>query len=424
MKSLMLGWALLAGSAAVAQTYEVPPDVAPADVLPPTLAAGSEFHVNDPIPCDGLMRQFTIESRFGTFAAYGRPALELRVHEIGALAELARTSKVAVVAGSVGRGVESQVETATAVIAHPIRTITGIPKGIAHLFSGYVDEGSEVATDVGGKAGPGTTGQGTAAAAGAHGEAAARSYARRYLGLTGAERHWYQKLGVDPYTDNEVLRHAIQRTAKLDAAAGFGMRFAGIPSIPGIGDIHEVMDAVYNEDPATIRAHTRKALEGYGLTRADIERFQNVIVMSPTRQLLLEKLAATLDGVGGRGELFRHATGLTSDAEARVYLRSVALLVEAHRQRTVTAILPGLRLPAASRADGSVIVCGAFDAIYWTEDVASGEAQIRAQLPADAARELWYLGGASDRARAELAARGWQLHESAQSPVAGGAPGH
>ena len=77
------------------------------------------------------------------------------------------------------------------------------------------------------------------------------------FGLTSAERRWYEKLAVDPYTDNAVLRKAIHKTATVEAAAGFGMRFVGIPSIPGIGDLHQVMEAVYREDPATIRARTK-----------------------------------------------------------------------------------------------------------------------------------------------------------------------
>jgi hypothetical protein len=385
------------------------------------------------------MYPFGIDSRFGHFSAYGPAALELRIHEIAALTELDRTSPVAVVAGGVTRGIGSQVETAVTVVTHPVSTITGIPKGIAHLFHGYVDEGKETAaavdTTVTGK--PDGTGGGkggaTAADAAAKGETAAKGYATRYLGLTAAERHWYEKLGVDPYTDNETLRRAIHSTAKLDAAAGFGMRFVGIPSIPGIGDVHEVVQAVYQEDPATIRARTRTTLAGYGLSPDEVDRWQRSPVLSPTRQLLLLQLAAQLDAVAGRGELFRHAIGLTSDGEARVYLRSVGLLVLAHRDQALTAILPGVRLPAARRADGSLVVCGAFDAVYWTRDVAAAEEQIRAALmqpeagapaagaegPAAPARALWLAGSASPRVREELLARGWQLHEApAPDPAA------
>ena len=404
--------AVEAGSAAAG--FETPPALAIADVLPVALTAGTDFQVESPLYSDGLMFPFVIDSPYGQFSAYGRTALELRIHEIAALTELHRTSPAAVVAGSVTRGIGSQVGTAVTVVTHPVATITGIPRGIAHLFHGYVDEGRETVADVDRAVAPGDGPKApvTAGAAAAQGETAAKHYATRYLGVSAAERHWYEKLGVDPYTDNEVLRRAIHRTAKLDAAAGFGLRFVGIPSIPGIGDIRQVMDAVYKEDPATLRARNRATLADYGLTPAEIDRWQNVLVMSPTRQVLLLQLAAQLAGVEGRGELFRHAIGLSSDGEARVYLRSVGLLVQAHREHPVAAVLPGLRLPAARRADGSVIVCGAFDAVYWTADTAAAEAAIQAALPAVGPRELMLAGRASPRVRDELAARGWKLDET------------
>ena len=415
---LLLSSGLASGAIAsdASASFEVPPELAPDALLPASMISGTNFHIVDPVPSDGLMRRYTIDSKFGGFTAYGRAALEVRLHEIAALTELSKTSTIEVAAGGVGRGIGTQVQTAVGVVAHPVATITGVPKGIAHLFHGYVDEGKEAAGKAQKVAASAAGGAGTPSSTVAQGESAAKHYASRYFGLTAAERHWYEKLGVDPYTDNAVLRKAIHHIATLDAAAGFGLKFVGIPSIPGIGDIHEVMDAVYKEDPATIRARTRATLAGYGLDRSEIERWQNVLVLSPTRQVLLLKLAAALETVDGRGELFRHAMGLISDGEAQVYLQSVQLLVLAHRKQPIASILAGVRLPAARRADGSLVVCGAFDAVYWTADVERGAQQIRQIVTQSGAgaRELWLDGSASERVREELRERGWTLREVAQ----------
>src|ERR1700676_2226031 len=285
--------------------FEVAPDLAPSVLLPASMVSGTHFQVVEPVQSDGLMHVYTIDSKFGQFDAYGRAALEVRIHEIAALTEISKTSTIEVAAGGVGRGVGTQVQTAGGVVAHPVATISGIPKRIAHLFHGYVDEGKDAAGKAKIVAATTAGAAATRSTAVAQGESAAKRYASRYFGLTSAERHWYEKLGVDPYTDNAVLRKAIHKIATVDAAAGFGMRFVGIPSIPGIGDIHQVMEAVYEEDPATIRARTKTTLAGYGLDRREIERWQNVLVLSPTRQVLLLKLAAALDAVDGRGELVR-----------------------------------------------------------------------------------------------------------------------
>ncbi len=48
------------------------------------------------------------------------------------------------------------------------------------------------------------------------GEDAAKRYAERYLGVTAAERAWYKRLGVSPYTDNTVLRAAVRKAARTE----------------------------------------------------------------------------------------------------------------------------------------------------------------------------------------------------------------
>jgi hypothetical protein len=419
--AVLLSSCLLSGLAAAAEgPFESVPDQSPASLLPAALAAGSDFHVLDPVHGDGLMYLFVADSGFGKFAAYGRTALELRVREIHALTELAKTSNVEIVAGGVEHGMESELKTALGVVKNPVGTVAGIPKGIAHLFHGYTAQGQEILAD----AGHAVDSSGSAPSTRNElnkGEDAAKRYAERYLGVTAAERRWYRRLGVSPYTDNTVLRAAVRKAARTEAVGSFGVKFAGLPAIPGIDLTQRAVDAIYNEDPAAVRARTRKTLAGYGLGPREIESWLNAPLLNPARQVVLLTIAEQLEGVTGRGELFRHSLSLTSDAEVQVYLLSAGLLLQAHRSRPLASIAPELRLPSGQRADGRVVVCGSFEAVYWTEEVAKGEAQLRASLPAasrSAGRELWLAGTLSDRARSELRARDWELHEIPQTPPA------
>ena len=390
------------------------PDRSPGELLAPALASGVDFHVVDPVHGDGLMHRFVLEGRFGTFEAYGRVALALRVHEIAALRELAKRSNAEIVAGGIGHGVESQVKTAATVVTHPVQTVGGIPRGVAHLFRGYSARGEE-ALGTAKRATVSSSGSSSAATDDAgKAEEAARRYALQYLGVTGAERAWYLRLGVSPYTDNTVLREAIRRAARTEAIGSLGVKFAALPTIPGIGLTQRAVDAIYNEDPAAVRARTRQVLAGYGMDSGEIDSWLNAPHLNPARQVLLVSAAERLDGVSGRAELFRHSLGLTSEAEVQVYLQSVGLLVKAHGDHPLKSLVPGVRLPAAELADGGLLVCGAFEAVYWTEGVAKSEAQLRSSLPpqrAGAARELWLVGSVSERARAELRDRGWELRE-------------
>jgi hypothetical protein len=406
--------AILVGSSAQAIDFETPPEEPAAASLPPELAAGPGFHISEPVMADGLMHHYVMVSSFGDFPAYGRVALAVRVRELAALTQISKTTDVDVVVKTVKRRVQGDAKTITQAAGNPVKIVVGIPKGVSHLFGGYKAQASEVSERLEHREASG----GTAKVA-RDVKVDATRYAERYLGVSAAERRYYQQLGVDPYTNNVVLRKAVRRLAKVDATVNLGMHFVGIPGVPYLGDVRRAMDAIYNEDPAVLRARQRTTLAGYGLNPAEIRRFENTLLLSPTRQSLLAQFAKSLDGVGGRDELFRHAMGLTSEEEVQVFLQSADLLVRLHARRPVRRILAGLRLPTAQFADGRIAVVGAFDAVYWTEDVATYEAALHALLPVGSnSLELWVSSTLSPRARNELAVRGWDVHDNAVQTLA------
>jgi hypothetical protein len=409
------GMAILLAAAAWAAGFELPPQESAAASLTADLLSGTDFHVSEPVESDGLMHHYMIDSRFGLFPAYGREALKLRVREMAALTQIAKTTDVEVMAKSVEGSVQSQIKTVSQVATHPVSTVVGIPKGIGHLFHGYKAQADEFIDDQKSHGGSKAPSQAAATA-----KSDAVRYADRYLGVSAAERRYYQQLGVDPYTSNKVLRKAVGHLAKINAATNLGMHFVGVPGLPYLGDVRRAMDAIYNEDPAVLRARQRVTLAGYGLTAEEIKRFENTLLLSPTRQSVLEEEAKLLEGVAGRDELFRHAMSLTSDEEVQVFLQSTRLMagLRAHAQLPVVKILAGLRLPTAQTSDGHIIVIGAFDAVYWTDDVAGYEAALHAALPASATGlQLWVSGSISPRARSELTSRGWDVHENAEETL-------
>jgi hypothetical protein len=397
-----------------AAAFENPPEEAPESLLPAAMVAGESFRVVAPVRSDGLMRHYVVESPFGTFDAYGRGQLEVRIHEIEALAQIAKMSKLEVVARGVGSGIDADVHTIAKAAEHPVDTIAEIPTGVTHLFEGYIARGKEGVEEVKrANAGMSTISLGSHDALRQEKDAA-RHYADEYFKVSAAERRWYKTLGVDPYTSNKVLRQTIHRNALIDATAQFGLRFARLPALPGLGFARQAMEAIYTEDPAVIRGRQRVTLAGYGLEKTEIQRWQDSLLFSPTQQVLLLSAAEALAGVAGRAELFRHAADLTSPTEAQVYLRSVGLLLLVHRQNQVESLLPATHLPAARLADGRVVVCGAFDSVYWTKKVADGIQDIGQSLRIEdvIAPELWLEGSVSERARVELMRRGWEIHES------------
>ena len=101
-----------------------------------------------------------------------------------------------------------------------------------------------------------------------------------------------------------------------------------------------------------------------------------------------------------------------------MFLQSARFLALVHARRPVARILAGLRLPAAAFSDGTVIVCGAFDGVSWTEEVAGYEAALHAALPASGAPlELWLTGAVSPLAREQLTRLGWKVHDRARESL-------
>ncbi len=403
--------ALLLAGGAWATDFETPPEEPAASSLPPELAAGTNFHVKEPVQSDGLMHHYLIESSFGEFAAYGQEALKVRVKEVAALTELSKRTDIGVVARTVEKRVENDAKTVRQVVTNPVGTITGIPKGIGHLFNGYKAEAGEYSEEAK-KATSESHGGGEVVH---NAKADATRYADRYLGVSAAERRYYQELGVDPYTNNQVLKKAVNHLAKVQATVNLGMHFVGVPGVPYLADVQRALNAIYNEDPAVLRARQRKILGGYGLSPAEVARFENTLLLSPTRQGVLLEDAKLLDGVEGRGELFRHAMGLTSDDEVVVFIVSTRMLVRLHAEQPVARILPGLRLPTVETRDGRTVVLGAFDAVYWTEQVAGYQSAFQAALPASShGLEAWLAGSISSLARDHLTSQGWVVHDHAE----------
>ena len=415
--AILLLASFLAGPAVGATNgeFDVPADEAPAASLAPAQISGKNFKIRDPVHSDGLMHRYVVESRFGEFEAYGREELDLRLREIAALTEIAETSESEVALKAVARGIEEDVKSVVSVVKDPVGTVLGIPKGIGHLLGGYRARAGELTAKVQHSGSGDASGNGESAAD--QSKHLAKKYIDTYMGLSQAERRWYAKLDIDPYTRNEILRRAVRRLAKVDSGVSFGMKFVSA-GVPYASEARRALDAIYNEDPAVLRKKRRKALAGFGLTAAEVERFENTLLLDPTRQQALVDAMKALEGVQGREELLRTAMSVTSEVEAEVLLRSSRLLLRMHSRRPVVRLTAGVRLPCAQFADQRIAVFGAFDAVQWTAEVAGYEGAILGALPADSpTHEVWLSGTISSRARAALEQRGWEVHAQAYDAI-------
>jgi len=408
------------GVCAANAEFESPPTLQAADILEPALLAGPHFTVDATVRNGGYLNHFVIHSDFGDFESSGRTMLGIRLGEVAALARIAEISKTDVfirAAGDAAVNVVLQpVKAAAGIATDPVGTITRLPRGIGRLLSSYAAQGKEVAKSV------------SYAAKAHNGDEAindlgntGRGAVKSVLSVGSAERRWAKRLGTDPYSTNTVLRKAIEDIAWFDGIGRLAPSLAGIPSIPGAGELVRVNDLAW-EDPRNVRAKNKERLIAMEMPVAAVEGFMEKSVLTPTHQLDLLASIEALDGVAGREVLLEQAIDKTSEPEIWFHLDSVRLLVALHRGGSpLKEILVGPRLTLALTTDGRLVAALALDHLVWTEDIDRIARLYTEYLSAhpECTAEIWLTGTASDLAKTELAAIGWHVHEKAGDALAG-----
>ncbi len=410
--------ALLLPSLLPAAEFE-PPRALDPSTLPAEKAKGPHHSVVAPIENDGFMNTYHIASDFGAFDAEGRALLEIRIREIAALAELAELSKTAVFADAVKEGLKTatvgQVETIAAIAQDPVGTAKGIPGGVTRLFNrtkakaqdAYSDMKKSDAEETGGEAGKSTTDKAVDAST---------VYAKKYLGITKAQRLWAQKLGVDPYSSNAVLQKEIAAVAKVDAVGRFGVRFAGLPSIPGVNYVRKTNELVWGTDPYDLKLMNEKKLAAIGAAPQAIKAFMDNPFLSPTRQTYITQALESLAGVAGREKLVVQGAAADSETAGYFFVFSMQMLVRRHQQpdqAKLVRILDGRAAPLALTADGTVLGMAATDSVSWTPALSTALDQLRENTAGVAkAYELDFLGDVSPTARTAMEERGFQVRDN------------
>jgi hypothetical protein len=305
---------------------------------------------------------------------------------------------------ALGNVATDQLDTVKDVGQHPVAVVKALPKGVFHMFRRYKRD-----AELGVHAAAGLVG-------GEDEEAdPATGYAEEWASVTDSERAWYQKLEVDPYNHNQVLRDKVTSVARVDAVTSAGLSLAPIPSIPGSDYLGEVTEAVWTTDPEDLKKKNTERLQEAGVDDETIQALMNSDFVSPTQQTQTVSILEQLEGVDGREVIVEIAAPADSLELAQFNLANASLLAAYHSSETpLTAILPGAPIPVAMTSDGGLIILVSADHAFWVEDLA-GVIEIMADRFADreaTSRELWLRGTASPRFVAEVLDLGWTVRQS------------
>ena len=239
---------------------------------------------------------------------------------------------------------------------------------------------------------------------------AAVGAAEGVLGVNRAARRWAQKVGVDPYSTNPVLRQALGDFGRVDAAGSIATKvFLPIPGV--VGMTATVSDLVWAKDPEELRKLNEQRLRDLGVPGGTAQRlFRNsAMTLSYETRLIAALHALKLPGAADR---VAAAAESRHEREALFHVESAELLQQRHAKTPFTGLLTDSLATVAVTADRQAVVLLPIDWLRWTDTAASTLRDIdaRSRKELKATRLLIVLTGkASSLAAREIAAQGWVL---------------
>lgn len=402
--------ALVAGAA-----YESPRTFRASDLLTPAQVKGPHHSVAPDVKLDGYLHVFEVKTDYGPVEAEGKSTLLTRLQEVGALAELDEVSKSKVFLQAAGTSVVNVGKGVSAAVSDPGATAKGVGSGVKRFGTNLGrkakragDEAVTAAKTDGG------TAEGTEKSTTDQAAAAATGVANSALGVNGAARKWAQKVGVDPYTTNPILKKALLDIAKVDKAGGLAAKIV-VPVPMVVTGTAKVGALVWAKDPEELLKLNEQRLTETGVSAAVIKQ---LYVSKGFTLTLHTRLAASVREVNvpGCADYVATAAGEAGTArEAAFFVESAEMLSAFHKATPVAAILTDSRAMIAKTKDGRGVALLPLDWLSWTaafeQALTSVETRAKQELGVTKL-EVRLTGKVSPLARAEMVKRGWSVVES------------
>lgn len=405
--------ACFAAAAASSADYEGPRTFQASEILAPAQLKGPHFTVDGAVPTEGYFHVFALKTDFGPLDAEGRSMLLMREHETKALAQLDEVSKTGVFLKAAGDSVVNVGKGVASAVKDPEATVKGIGGGLKRFGTNLGRKAKRTADQAtNAVSGDDKPKEGAEKSTTDKAADAGTGIAYSVLGVNGGARKWAQKVGVDPYTTNPVLKKALTDFGKVDAAGGLAAKIV-VPVPMVVSGTASVGNLVWGKDPEELLKLNEQKLKSVGAGDAAIKK----LYLSKGFTLSLQtRFAEALAAVKAKGsaDYVEAAAEADTEREATFFVESAEMLDRANRKAGVTEILTDSRAMVARTKDGRALVLLPVDWVRWTEafDKASADVAQRAKAELGATKvELQTTGRVSDAAKKELAARGFAVVE-------------
>lgn len=409
-----------------------------AALVPPSLLSGPGFRVVPEVRIRGYMANFLIDTKWGPLRAASIEMLGVRVAEMPAIETLERASRSAAFAHALGERGRSTGAAVVNVIAHPVDTIVGLPRGVVRFVRTQIDRWGDRARSLADRtarhaendgdpfrapSGPMTAGRDlppddpeasqakrSRAWYARAGREAARE-TRRYLKFSHERRDMARVLGVDPNSTNPILDDRLDTLAWAAVGGNFSAG-AALGTVTGtaaavISNSGKLNQYVLQQDPEQLRDRLQARLRALCSDDVSIRSFLRRGGFSDTlRVALVDALERLHPAAGNCDQLIELAATTHGEIEARFLVDALQLLVRrVPDPRGGRLLVLGAAL-AWRDADGSVVLPLPVDYLSWSHAIGEFLDQ-----HAFAVRNKTVLitGNASMRAQRGLTERGWSL---------------
>ncbi len=340
-----------AGTAAPV-AYEPLPTLNASVILQPQYFQGPNFTVRNTVPTFSGSNRYTIDSDFGVFEADGNQMLMRRVAEINAIAKLQAMSQTSEFTQAAAQAAAAPLHVAQDLVNNPVSTISSVPRGIW----GFLNQAGEAVKE---------------AAEGQQSTAAEGNAVENMTGFSTTKRDIAIKLGVDPYTTNEVFQKELNKVAWPAFLGKFtvdlGMAAVGGVALSAVNWTSTLTDALRDKSPTELRLMNLGLLtDNMGVARWDADAFLNNNAISPTTQTILVAALAQLGNIPGQAEFIRQAATSQDEHDAIAFQQSVQLMANLNNSAPVARITHLNGLTVCQTNDGTVVVPIQWDYAAWT----------------------------------------------------------
>lgn len=364
------------------------------DFLTPDLMRSSLHQVNTQAYNDGYANNYEITTPHHVYVVQGtRQAIDL-IYEIDATERLRQTPTLAAagksfkdrttnlvqtpyraIAGGKARYADAQAAQDKSGVGRSLKSVSsGFGSVFAQLGNGMRELGTTGVRIVSSASGTKCSGFNCISKAGGD----VWSGFNSLVGKHAAAKRMHQRIGTDPYSDNQVLQREVSRLAYAESYTGTGYKFgigaAGIPVVSilakGVGYYNNTEFVAQYEDAHKRRKAERKLLKNWGVDKEAITSLYRNPVFTHTTRTRLVMTLAKIGSQDMRVKLAEQASISTTRYIGESKLAVYEYLAKLDQGGTISGFVQNAPMAIAVRNNDTLILPFAVDYLQWTQEVA------------------------------------------------------